>query len=347
MNVNISRRWFIQSMLASGLILAGCQRQSHQSASEKQDLISRFGLKSGRHHFKRLYAAGPPAEVLLYALAPERMVGWTMRKSAEALTFLSAESRHWPILGGINGRGSTVSFETLIQKNVDLIVDSGVRNQTYLSTAARVSEQLHMPYLLIDGQLKSSVQQIQQLGDLLASAHTEALAGLAQHALDFAAATSARLNRTVRVYYGCGADGLETGMKNAIHVDVMNLLGVHNVADALGEGALAKVSIEQIWQWEPEIILTQNTQFYHDVQIKPAWKNVPAVRHHAVYLLPKLPFGWLDGPPGINRLLGVYALAPILQNQQRNRYLAEIKTLYAALYHHALTNQQIQLLGLG
>lgn len=169
----------------------------------------------------------------------------------------------------------------------------------------------------------------------------------AQRALDFAAETSAKLNKSVQVYYARGADGLETGMKNAIHVDVVNILGAHNVGDALGEGGLAKVSVEQILQWEPDLIITQDTQFYHDVQIKPVWQNIKAVRSHAVYLLPKLPFGWLDGPPSINRLLGIYVLAAILQKQQRNHYVDEIKTLYAALYHHALTNQQIKLLGLG
>lgn len=347
MSFHMNRRHFIQYILASGLILAGCKQKKQQPNPKNKELISTFGLKPGKHHFSHLYAAGPVAEILLYALAPERMIGWTTHKSPEALSFLSADSRNWSILGGINGRGSTVSFETLIQKNVDLIIDLGVRNETYLSTAEKTANQLHIPYLLIDGQLKLAVEQIQQLGQLIDSPKTENLAMLAKRALDFAASISAQVNQKINVYYGRGADGLETGMKNAIHTDIINILGAHSVSDALGEGGLAKVSIEQILQWQPDLIITQDAQFYQDVQTQTAWQNIKAVRDRAVYLLPKLPFGWLDGPPSINRLLGIYALTPILQKQPRNQYLSEIKTLYSTLYHHALTNKQIQKLGLG
>ena len=34
-------------------------------------------------HVERVMAAGPPAAVVLYVLAPEKMIGWTSRAAAQ------------------------------------------------------------------------------------------------------------------------------------------------------------------------------------------------------------------------------------------------------------------------
>ena len=70
-----------------------------------------------------------------------------------------------------------------------------------------------------------------------------------------------------------------------------------------------------------------------------------AVREGRIGLLPRLPYGWIDGPPGINRLPGIYALAAILSGQPPARYREQILPLLEALYHHPSPAQQ-RLLGL-
>jgi len=44
----------------------------------------------------------------------------------------------------------------------------------------------------------------------------------------------------------------------------------------------------------------------------PAWSPVAAVRARRVHLSPTLPFGWVDFPPGVNRLIGLWWLAKML-----------------------------------
>jgi iron complex transport system substrate-binding protein len=44
----------------------------------------------------------------------------------------------------------------------------------------------------------------------------------------------------------------------------------------------------------------------------PAWAPVAAVRARRVHLSPKLPFGWVDFPPSVNRLIGLWWLAKML-----------------------------------
>lgn len=349
----ISRRDFLRGLVAGSLLLAGCRPNEDDApaapalSQPASNLLHSFGLpESNTSSFRRLYAAGPPAEVLLYALAPERLIGWTAQKRPQALAMLSEASRHLPPLGGINGRGSPVSLERLLAEKIDAVVDVGVVSEATVSTAQQTAKQLGVPYLLLEGRLAQSAEQIRQLGSLIASPHTEHLAALAEQALAFARREAAARSRPVSVYLARGRDGLETGRRNSIHTEVAELLGARNVSDALAGGGLAQVSIEQIILWQPDWILTQEADFAVQVARNPLWKNVNAVREGRIGLLPRLPYGWIDGPPGINRLPGIYTLAAILSGQPPARYREQILPLLEALYHHRPSPAQQRLLGL-
>jgi iron complex transport system substrate-binding protein len=108
-----------------------------------------------------------------------------------------------------------------------------------------------------------------------------------------------------RVYLGRGANGLETGLAGSINVEVIEYAGGRNVAAQAGRGGLTRVSMEQILAWDPEVILTQEAGFAERVRQDPLWRGVSAVRSGRVHCAPVLPFGWLDGPPSVNRLIGV------------------------------------------
>lgn len=341
----ISRRSFLGGLLASGVLLTACRREHAPDDKAEAQLMHRFSLPDNPPEFRRLYAAGPPAEVMLYALAPERLVGWTAKKSPEALAFFGEASRKLPLLGGINGRGTTVSFERLLAEQVDLIVDVGTADETYLSTAARTSAQLSLPYVLLDGRLNQAAEQFRQLGSLIRSPHTDKLRSLAEAALAFAQDTAEHTKGT-RIYYARGADGLETGRQSSIHTEIISLLGAENVGDALGAGGLAKVSLEQVVQWQPDWIFTQDAAFAAHALRDSAWQGVEAVRRGRVRVFPRTPFGWLDGPPGVNRLPGIYYLAAVLAGKPPAHYTERIVPLLEALYHRRPDSTQLRLLGL-
>ena len=88
-------------------------------------------------------------------------------------------------------------------------------------------------------------------------------------------------------------------------MEAIEIVGGRNVAAESGRGGLTKVSPEQILAWDPEVIVTQDREFARGVLADPLWRPVAAVRARRVHLAPSLPFGWLDGPPGVNRLVGV------------------------------------------
>ena len=53
---------------------------------------------------ERVFAAGPPASILLYMLAPERMTGWPDPPRAEERPFIAEKYRDLPALGRLTGR---------------------------------------------------------------------------------------------------------------------------------------------------------------------------------------------------------------------------------------------------
>ena len=116
---------------------------------------------------ERVFAAGPPASVLLYVLAPDRMIGWPRAPHPEELAYIAPEYRDLPEVGWLTGRGDTVNLEVLLQSKPDLIFDFGSVRDTYVSLAERVQAQTGIPYLLIDGTFANTAAAVRLLGEVL------------------------------------------------------------------------------------------------------------------------------------------------------------------------------------
>lgn len=268
-------------------------------------LLQLFGRLRARP--MRLFAAGPPAAVLLACLAPERLLGWPAAPSEAARRWLPESLRDKPALGRLSGRGSTVSVEALLALQPDLIVDAGSVDATQASTARRVAEQTGLPCLLIDGRLADSPRQLRELGRLLGTeARAQALAEYAEQALALPARSATA--RRPGVYLARGADGLETATAGAINAEIIEAAGGRNVADT-GHAGVARVSLEQVLAWAPDWVLTQDRQFHRLAMTDTRWRSLAALREGRLLLAPDRPFGWLDGPPALNRLLGLRWLA--------------------------------------
>ena len=149
-----------------------------------------------------------------------------------------------------------------------------------------------------------------------------------------------RPSKRPRVYYARGPRGLETGLGGSINVETIELLA-RNVAGGT-RGGLATVSIEDVLVWNPEVIVTIDKDFAENVYSLPAWRPVAAVRAKRVHLSPKLPFGWVDFPPSVNRLIGLWWLAKILYPELFPENLRALtREFYQRFYHVPLSDAQI------
>ena len=144
-----------------------------------------------------------------------------------------------------------------------------------------------------------------------------------------------------RVYYARGPRGLETGLGGSINVETIEFLGARNVA-AERAGGMATVSIEQVLAWNPDVIITIEPAFAASVRSDPVWASVKAVQTGRVYLSPTMPFGWVDFPPSVNRLIGLWWLGKVLYP---NRFPEDLRPItrefFQRFYHMTPSDAQI------
>lgn len=268
---------------------------------------------------ERVFPAGPPAAILLYTLAPDLLLGWPRANRPDELPFLLQGIGDRPEIGRITGRGNSANLEALLTLKPDLIVDSGSTGKTYVELAERVQSQTGIPYALLDGRFEQIPQSYRVLGQLTGrSARAEELARWCEATL---AAITARvgaipLQARPSVYYARGPRGLETGLGGSINVETLTFLGARNVAAGAPGGGLANVSLEQVLAWDPDVIVTIDAGFAAAVRGDAAWAGVGAVRQGRVHLSPRLPFGWVDFPPSVNRVIGLWWLGKLLYPAQ-------------------------------
>lgn len=284
----------------------------------------------------RVFAAGPPASVLLYALKPEAMLGWVKAPKDADKALLAPEVRDLPELGRLTGKGDTLNLETLLAAKPDLILDFGTVSPTYADLAQKVQDQTGVPYVLIDGSFANTPAAIRQVADLLGVPERgEALAAFAEKTLAAADAALAAVPQDKRptVYLARGAEGLESAGPKSINAEIISRAGAVNVITAEDRG-LVTTSPEQILALAPQVIVTVDKGFAAGVAGMDGWKDVPAVKDGRVYLAPSAPFGFIDSPPSVNRLIGLdWMLHRLYPNQAQGDLSADVREFYKLFYH--------------
>jgi iron complex transport system substrate-binding protein len=261
---------------------------------------------------ERVYAAGPPASALVFAIAPDKLLGWTRAFRPNEKEWVPKKYGELPELGRLTGRGNTANVEVVLKAKPDLIVDVGSTAATFASLADRVQQQTGIPYVLLDGRLATTPEQIEKLAAILGDeAKGRELAAYWRSKVDALTARIATVPADKRpsVYYARGPQGLVTGLGGSINVE----------------------------------IVTNDPNFMRDVWRMPVWQSVSAVRKKRVYLSPHVPFGWFDYPPGPNRLLGLLWLSEILYpGLFRHDYPREIAEFHRRFYHQEPTAAQVE-----
>lgn len=284
-----------------------------------------------------VFAAGPPASVLVYVMRPEVLTGWPRALRENELGYIAEAYRGLPETGRLTGRAGEANLERVLEIAPDLIIDFGSIRDTYVDLANRVQEQTGIPYILIDGRFGNTPEALRLIGEVLGTPERGEM--LAQDV----EATFARLDEMLTdipegerpgTYLARGPEGLETGLRGSINTEIIERAGGRNVADTGEEGGLVEVSVEQVIAFAPEVIVTWDTNFFEDVWNDPLWAGIDAVRNGRVYLSPLAPFGWIDRPPSLNRMIGLRWMAGLLYPDHWEGDLREETRAFYRDYYH-------------
>ena len=285
----------------------------------------------------RVFAAGPPASILVYALKPEALLGWPRALRDYEKPYIAEPYRELPETGRLTGRGGGANLERVLALKPDLIVDFGSVRDTYIDLANRVQAQTGFPYILVNGRFEETAASLRLVGEALGvsdrgealAADVEATFGALEAALD-----AVHEEERPRVYLARGPDGLETGLKGSINTEIIERAGGRNVADVPGQYGLVQASPEAVIVADPDTILTWDRHFFSRVWVDPLWQGITAVRAGRVYLSPTAPFGWIDRPPSINRMMGLKWLAGLFYPDRWSGNLREDTAAFYKLWYH-------------
>jgi iron complex transport system substrate-binding protein len=291
----------------------------------------------------KIYSLSSSTTVQLYMLAPNKMVGWDAQRSKEENFYMPAKYQNLPVLGG--GK-KDANYESIISSNPDIILIG--HGGTVEDVDAIQQKFGQIPALDVEGDnnLTSIAPSINFLGKVLGEPEK------AEELLNFYNKNLKQVNGTVvtipenekkRVYYTNDPNGLKSYAPGAQHVNLINICGGVNVVQAPVTKGGVGVSMELMLQWNPDVIITSNSQFYKSVYSNPQWQTINAVKNKEVYLVPSSPFNWFEGPPGANTVIGIPWTAKVLYPDKfKDLDLKGLtKEFYSNFYHYNLTDGQV------
>ncbi len=256
---------------------------------------------------ERVIPAGPPAVALIYALAPEKLAGILEPWPAARRAFVPEAYRNLPVLPRLTRPTSEADIAALRGEKADLIVDYGDTGAVYVAAAERAQAGLGLPCIVLDGRMAQIPYALHRLGVILGRGERgDELATLAEQVLERLRPTSSvEADRRVSVYLARGADGLLGVRPGGLTGEAVEEAGGRNVTPE-GAGPFAKLSVLDVAVLHPAVVIFED----------PAAAAGPLARA----LDPKTlilidrggPFGGIEAPPSINRLIGALALASIL-----------------------------------
>ena len=300
------------------------------------------------YRVERVMPAGMAAAVLIFSLAPEKLIGWSQPLSPAQRAYLPAKYARLPTIGELVGSNPAAAAAAVARWHPDLIIDAGVVTPQAAALADRIAALTRTPEIVLDGSIQRTPENLRNIGTILGVGdHRLDVASYAFHAIQ---ALRGKLlvqsadNRPLG-YYGLGSDGLTTGTAGALVTAGIDQAGAVNVAARLGRGQLTRVTREQIFVWNPDIVIAQERSFYDALRRDPGWRGLPAVRGQRVYLAPRQPFGWIDDPAGVNRMVGLYWLSATFYPTTLEEDLrTNVRDFYQTFYGVALTDRQLNAL---
>ena len=233
----------------------------------------------------------------------------------------------------------------LLQTKPDLIVDFGSVRDTYVSLAERVQAQTGIPYILIDGRFENTAASVRLLGAILGVEERPSGSRATSRALwprSTPRSPQVPQEERPRVYLARGPMASRPGSRaRSTPRSSSGSARSTSPRTARARRGIAQVPIEQVMVWNPDVVITWDRNFYETVRARPTGRAWPRWQAR-VYLSPTAPYGWIDRPPSLNRLIGLQWLAGCSIPDHIKQDLRDVtRSFYSLFYHVDLTDADL------
>lgn len=333
------------------LSLAACGGQANTPAEDENDTAAEtrvFTDSTGRQitvpaRIDKVAVSGPLAQIVVFALCPDKLVGVANEWDESAQQFLDEKYYNLPLLGQLYGGKGELNLETLLSSEAQVVIDVGEAKSTIVEDMDALQEQTGIPFVHIDAKLASMDETYTMLGDLLGMAdEAKALADYCRTTYDSVKSAVDGVEKADLLYI-TGDTGLNVIAQGSFHAEVIDLLSSNLavVDEPSSKGSGNEVDMEQILNWNPDVILFTPGSIYATVGEDAAWQGVTAIQNGAYYEVPMGPYNWMGFPPSVQRLLGMQWMAKVLYPDAVDYDMYEAASTYFQMFYHCdLTQEQ-------
>ena len=288
--------------------------------------------------------SGPLAQMVLFALCPDKLVGIADEWDASAEQYLATEYYNLPLLGQLYGGKGELNLETLLGSGAQVVIDVGEPKDTIVEDLDALQEQTGIPFVHISADMQSYPQAYRMLGDLLGmKTEAEALATYCEKIYSRTETIGSGAEKA-NVLYVTGDMGQNVIAKGSYHAEILDMLtnNLAQVDEPSSKGTGNEVSMEQILTWNPDVVIFAPESIYATVKDDAAWQSVTAIKNGAYYEVPFGPYNWMGFPPSVQRYLGMVWLSKLLYPDATADYdlFADVQEYYKLFYHCDITRAQ-------
>jgi iron complex transport system substrate-binding protein len=296
----------------------------------------------------RVAPSGTVATMFLAAVCPEYLVCIGSEPSAAQTAYLPQVTLTLPVTGQLYGGKSTINLEALLAAKPQIIIDLGDFKKGVADDLNALQEQVGIPVVFIQADLEHMAEGFRTLGSLLSGKkdRCEELASYVEETLSIAAEGREKIPEADRlsVMYTTGASGLGTNAEGSSQAQVIPLVGAVNaivVEDVTSKGGGNVINMEQLYAFDPDIILFSADSIYGDVAGDASWQQLRAIQEGRYYEIPDQPYNWMSSPPSLNMLLGIRWLGSLLYPEVYTYDMAEeAQRAYKLLWGYDLSPEE-------
>jgi len=293
----------------------------------------------------RIAPSGPLAQIVLFSLAPEKLVSLSSDWSDTAAAYLDVSYLQLPVTGQLYGSKGTLNLEGIAAVDPQLIIDIGDRKDGMAADMDALQEQLGIPVVFIEAATAGMSDAYRMLGELLGlSGEAEALASYCDEIYGNTVAVMEEMgNNKAKLLYCLGQEGTSVIAKGSYHGEIIDLLA-DNVAvldNPSSKGTGNEVDFEQLCRWEPDVILFAPDGAYALAGEDARWRELDPIAEGRYYEVPFGPYNWMGFPPSVNRYMGMIWLSELLYPDAFEYDLYDEAARYYRLFYHCeLTQEQ-------
>ena len=345
-------------------LLTGCMPKntpapadtSSQPVDDTPATVS-FTDSSGRtveipSHITRVTPSGAVATMFLLGVCPEYLVSINATPADDQIHYFPQQIASLPATGQLYGSKSTLNLEELLACDPQIVIDLGDYKKGIADDLDALQAQIGIPVIFIQADLDHMEEAFRTLGRILEGKESRGneLADYVKETLALADANRAKLkeDEVVSAMYTSGASGLDTNCKGSTQAQVLERVGVENAVvleTVSNKGGGNTINMEQLYQFDPDVILFTTGSIFSSVAEDSTWKNLTAIRNDSYYEIPGVPYNWLSNPPSLNMILGIRWLGALLYPQYYTYDMkAEAQRFYKLMWGYTLSDAEVNAL---